>query len=108
MSTSNRNGSIGNRPLRNVSTSKRPSTSPKPIAHRCRKLLHRRQIDGIDGRLRAKGLALVPLEMYFDEHNRAKLSLSVGRGRKLYDKRHNMTRRQSDRDIQRVPKERSR
>lgn len=71
-------------------------------------LLHRRQIDSLDGRLRTKGLALVPLEMYFDEHNRVKLSLGVGRGKKLYDKRHDMARRQSDRDIQRALKERSR
>lgn len=71
-------------------------------------LLHRRQIDSLDGRLRTKGLALVPLEMYFDEHNRVKLMLGVGRGKKLYDKRHDMAKRQSDRDIQRALKERSR
>lgn len=71
-------------------------------------LLHRRQIDSLDGRLRAKGLALVPLEMYFDEHNRVKLLLGVGQGKKLYDKRHDLARRQSDRDIRRALKERSR
>ena len=71
-------------------------------------LLHRRQIDSLDGRLRTKGLALVPLEMYFDEHNRVKLSLGVGHGKKRYDKRHDMAKRQSDRDIQRALKERSR
>lgn len=71
-------------------------------------LLHRREIDSLDGRLRTKGLALVPLELYFDEHNRVKLQLGVGRGKKLYDKRHDMARRQSDRDIQRALKERSR
>ena len=71
-------------------------------------LLHRRQIDSLDGRLRTKGLALVPLEMYFDEHNRVKLALGVGRGKKLYDKRHDMAERQSNRDIQRALKERSR
>jgi len=71
-------------------------------------LLHRRQIDNLDGRLRQKGLALVPLELYFDEHNRVKLALGVGRGKKLYDKRHDMARRQSERDIQRALKERSR
>lgn len=71
-------------------------------------LLHKRQIDNLDQRLRTKGLALVPLEMYFDEHNRVKLALGVGRGKKLYDKRHDMAKRQSDRDIQRALKERSR
>ena len=71
-------------------------------------LLHRRQIDSLDGRLRTKGLALVPLELYFDEHNRVKMTLGVGRGKKLYDKRHDMAKRQSDRDIQRALKERNR
>jgi SsrA-binding protein len=71
-------------------------------------LLHRRQIDSLDGRMRTKGLALVPLELYFDEHNRVKLAIGVGRGKKLYDKRHDMARRQSDRDIARALKERSR
>ena len=71
-------------------------------------LLHRRQIDNLDGRLRTKGLALVPLELYFDEHNRVKLAIGVGHGKKLYDKRHDMAKRQSDRDIARALKERSR
>ena len=71
-------------------------------------LLHRRQIDNLDGRIRQKGLALVPLELYFDEHNRVKLAIGVGRGKKLYDKRHDMAERQSNRDIQRALKERSR
>ena len=71
-------------------------------------LLHRRQIDNLDGRLRQKGLALVPLELYFDEHNRVKLQLGVGRGKKLYDKRADMAKRQSDLDIRRALKERSR
>ena len=71
-------------------------------------LLHRRQMDTLDGKLRTKGLALVPLELYFDEHNRVKLAVGVGRGKKLYDKRHDMARRQGERDIQRALKERSR
>ena len=78
------------------------------LIHRNKLLLHRRQIDSLDGRLRTKGLALVPLELYFDEHNRVKMTLGVGRGKKLYDKRHDMAKRQSDRDIQRALKERNR
>ena len=71
-------------------------------------LLHRRQIDSLDGRLRTKGLALVPLEMYFDEHNRVKLQIGVGRGKKSYDKRADMAQKQVNRDIQRALKERRR
>ena len=68
-------------------------------------LLHRRQIDYLDGKLRQKGAALVPLELYFDEHNRVKLSIGLARGKKLYDKRADMARRDSDREIARALKE---
>lgn len=71
-------------------------------------LLHRRQIDYLDGKLRTKGMALVPLELYFDEHNRVKLAIGLARGKKLYDKRADMAQRDSDREIQRALKERSR
>ena len=71
-------------------------------------LLHRNQIDYLDGKLRQKGMALVPLELYFDEHGRVKLAIGLCRGKKLYDKRDDMARRDTDREIQRALKERSR
>ena len=46
--------------------------------------------------------------MYFDEHNRVKLTIALATGKKLYDKRADMARRDSDREIRRVLKERSR
>lgn len=73
-----------------------------------RLLLHRRQIDYLDRKLRTKGTALVPLELYFDDHNRVKLVIGLGRGKKLYDKRQDMAKRDVDREIQRALKERNR
>jgi SsrA-binding protein len=73
-----------------------------------RLLLHRKQIDYLDGKLRTKGLALVPLELYFDENGRVKLCIGLARGKKLYDKRADMARRDSDREIRRALKERNR
>lgn len=55
-------------------------------------LLHRNQIDYLDGKLRQKGMALVPLELYFDERGRVKLAIGLCRGKKLYDKRADMAR----------------
>ena len=75
---------------------------------RRRLLMHRRQIALIDAQLRTKGMALVPLELYFDEHNRVKLRVGLGRGKKLFDKRRDMARRDSDREIQRALKLRGR
>lgn len=73
-----------------------------------RLLLHRRQIDYLDGKLRAKGMALIPLELYFNEHNRVKLLIGLCRGKKLYDKRADMARRDVDREIRRAIKEKNR
>lgn len=73
-----------------------------------RLLLHRRQIDYLDGKLRTKGMALVPLELFFDEHNRVKLIIGLARGKKLYDKRADMAKRDAQRDIQRAMKEQNR
>ena len=71
-------------------------------------LLHRRQIDYLDAKLRNKGMALVPLELYFDEQNRVKLSIGLARGKKLHDKRDDMAKRDVQRDIERAMKERNR
>ena len=71
-------------------------------------LLHRRQIDYLDRKLRLQRVAIVPLQLYFDEHNRVKLTIGLGRGKKLYDKRDDMAKRDSNREIQRALKERSR
>lgn len=73
-----------------------------------RLLLHKKQIDYLDAKTRAKGVAVVPLEIYFDEHNRVKLHIALARGKKLYDKRDSMAKRDSEREIARELKERSR
>jgi SsrA-binding protein len=51
---------------------------------------------------------LVPLELYFDEHNRVKLQVGLGRGKKLFDKRQDLAARDTNREIERALKERSR
>ncbi|PDV96783.1 SsrA-binding protein SmpB [Candidatus Chloroploca asiatica] len=70
-------------------------------------LLHRREIRRIDGLIRQKGMTLVPLKIYF-KGRRAKVELGVARGKKLYDKREDIAKRDAQRDIERVMKSRSR
>ena len=78
-------------------------------ARRTRKLLlHRKEIDFLDGKLRNRGYALVPLELYFNTDGRVKLLLGLGRGKKLYDKREDMAKRDVQREIDRALKERNR
>ena len=80
-----------------------------PDPDRKRKLLlHKRQIRQLQERVREKGLALVPLRMYFKENALVKVELAVARGKKLYDKRASMAERDSRREVERALKERSR
>lgn len=67
-------------------------------------LLHKRQIRYFDQKLKQQGFALIPLDMYFDSHSRVKLTLGLGKGKKLYDKRADMAKRDAERNIQRVMK----
>ena len=58
--------------------------------------------------LEQKAWALIPLELYFNEQNRVKLLIGLCRGKKLYDKRADMARRDVDREIRRAIKEKNR
>ncbi|MBR3181238.1 MAG: SsrA-binding protein SmpB [Eggerthellaceae bacterium] len=71
-------------------------------------LLHRREIRLLEQKVREKGLALVPISMYFNEDSRVKVELAIARGKKLHDKRQAMAERDAKRDIDRALKERNR
>lgn len=62
-------------------------------------LLHRREITKFAGMAFEKGLALVPLKMYFKE-GRVKVLMGIGRGRKLHDKRQKLKADSARRDIE--------
>ena len=80
-----------------------------PDPDRKRKLLlHRKQIRTLQEAVRERGMALVPLRMYFAQNGLVKVELAVARGKKLYDKRASMAERDSKREIERALKERSR
>ena len=71
-----------------------------------RLLLHRNQIKKIVGRLTQKGLTLVPLKAYFNDRGFAKIELALCKGKRLYDKREDIKRRESDLEMRRVMKRR--
>ena len=62
-------------------------------------LLHRREIDSLYGKVREKGLTLVPTRLYFKD-GRAKIELGLGRGKTLYDKRRTIAERDARREAQ--------
>ena len=65
-------------------------------------LLHKKEIRRLLGKVKEKGMTLVPLSLYFDEKNRVKVELALARGKKLYDKRRDMARRDAKREMARA------
>jgi SsrA-binding protein len=75
--------------------------NPRDPQRRRKLLLHRREIDRLDGRISEKGLTLVPLTVYF-RRGRAKVELALARGKRTYDKRHSIREKEQDRETQRA------
>ncbi len=71
-------------------------------------LLHKNQIRYLTEKIQEKGLAVVPLKIYFNDKNRVKVEIALARGKKLYDKRNSLKERDTKREIDRALKERSR
>jgi SsrA-binding protein len=63
-------------------------------------LLHKSEIKRLRGKTEERGLTLVPLKIYF-VRGRAKVELALARGKKQYDKREQIKRRDADREIER-------
>lgn len=77
-------------------------------ANRPRKLLlHRKQIAEVAGLTSQKGLTLIPLRLYIKD-GKAKLELGVGKGKKQFDKRESIAKRDAEREIARALKSRHR
>jgi SsrA-binding protein len=68
-------------------------------------LLHRKELDELEALTRQKSLTLVPVRLYI-KAGRAKVVLGVARGKKQYDKRETIARRDQDRELERVMKTR--
>ena len=71
-----------------------------------RLLLHKREISEIWDAVRQKGMTVVPVQVYLKE-GRAKVEISLAKGKKLYDKRQDIARRDLARELEREAKDRS-
>lgn len=69
-------------------------------------LLHKREIRKILGATTEQGLTVVPLQMYINEKGLAKIDIAIARGKKLYDKRDDMSKKDADRKMERAMKTR--
>ncbi len=70
-------------------------------------LLHKSELKKLVGKVKEKGLTLVPLKIYF-KNGRVKVEIGLVKGKKLHDKRETLKQKAISKDIQRVLKERSR
>jgi SsrA-binding protein len=60
-------------------------------------LMHKREIMRLLGKVKERGYTLVPLSIYFDKNNRAKVELALAKGKSSYDKRESIKRRDEKR-----------
>jgi len=70
-------------------------------------LLSRREIDRLTSRVQERGYTIIPLRLYLT-HGRAKVEIGLAKGKRQYDKRSTIAKRESDRQIERTLKERGR
>ena len=70
-------------------------------------LLHRKEIARLLGRVQEKGYTIIPLKIYL-KNRRAKVEIALARGKRQYDKREAIAKREAGRQIERALKERSR
>lgn len=67
-------------------------------------LLNKQEIRKLLAETTQKGLTLIPVQVYMNHKGLVKLELAVARGKKLYDKRADIAKRDADRDMDRVAK----
>lgn len=68
-------------------------------------LLHRREVDRLQGAVERKGMTLVPLSIYFNSTGRAKVELALAKGKNAADKRHSIKERDWKREQARIMKD---
>jgi SsrA-binding protein len=69
-------------------------------------LLHRKEIDRLDSATRERGSTLIPVSLYFKD-GRAKVEIALARGKRTYDKRHDLAAKDAAREVDRALRRRS-
>lgn len=67
-------------------------------------LLHRKQIDRLIGKINERGYTLIPLKIYFNRRGFAKVELALAKGKKLYDRREEIKKRDEERELRKALK----
>ena len=67
-------------------------------------LLHKKEISKLAGQVNQRGFTLIPLKLYFNQRGFAKIELGLCKGKKLYDQREDIKRRETTREMRRALK----
>jgi len=67
-------------------------------------LLHQKELRRLIGKVQTQGVTLVPLKLYFKQ-GKVKVELALASGKKLYDRRHDIAKRDAEREMQRAMKD---
>lgn len=76
------------------------SANHDPLRER-KLLLQKKELTKIGSRIREKGLTIVPLRIFMNEKGLAKIEIALAKGKKLFDKRESIKKRDTDREIKR-------
>ena len=67
-------------------------------------LLNKQELEKIHGKVKTKGIAIIPLRLFVNKKGRAKIEIAVSKGKKLFDKRESLKEKDNKRDLDRIRK----
>jgi SsrA-binding protein len=80
------------------------TTNNHMAVHDRKLLLNKKELKKWENKIKEKGFTIIPLRIFFNEKNLAKMEIGLGRGKKLYDKRETIKTRDVEREIKRYLK----
>jgi SsrA-binding protein len=80
------------------------TTNNHLAVHDRKLLLTKRELKKLENKIKEKGYTLIPLRVFFSEKGLVKLEIGLGRGKKSFDKRETLKKRDTDREIKRFLK----
>lgn len=76
------------------------SANHDPLRER-KLLLHKKELQKLQSRMKERGYTVIPLSLFLSEKGLAKMEIGLAKGKKLYDKRESIKRRESEREVKR-------
>ena len=77
------------------------TTNNHITVHDRKLLLTKKELKKLQNKMKDVGFTIIPLRIFFNEKNLAKIEIGIGKGKKLHDKRETIRKKETDRDIKR-------